>query len=194
MFLLCKPSSERIKRFISAQGDLDPYDLNSRFDSMEAPRGYTADHNRIELGRGEQVFARATAALARWEMFNMNWLELLPADAPVGKGTTVTVLVRHFGFWSLNACKIVRVIDEYGTVQKNGFVYATLPEHAEQGQERFTVEWNRDSDGVFYDILAWSRPNKVIAKLGYPFTRALQKRFARDSMQAMLRAVSGARP
>ncbi|MEK6323521.1 MAG: DUF1990 family protein [Acidobacteriota bacterium] len=44
-------------------------------------------------------------------------------------------------------------------------------------------------DSVWYDIYAYSRPNHLIAKLGYPVTRLLQKRFARESMDAMLRAV-----
>ncbi|MEK6301215.1 MAG: DUF1990 domain-containing protein [Acidobacteriota bacterium] len=194
MLLLTKPSKARIGLFIDTQSGFDFSDPNARDDLMQASRGYTVDCNRIELGRGAQVFARAAAGLARWEMFKLGWLELLPAEAPIEKGTTVAVLVHHLGFWSLNACRIARVIDEDGMVQKYGFVYGTLPDHAEQGRERFTVEWNRDSDRVFYDIVACSRPNKLIAKLGYPFTRALQKRFARDSMQAMVRAVSVARP
>ena len=156
---------------------------------MEPPRGYTLDHNRIELGTGEEVFARAVAALKRWEMFNIGWLELLWPEAPIEEGTTVAVLTHHLGFWSLNACRIVVVIDEQGPARDYGFIYGTLPDHAERGQERFTVEWHRDTGRVFYDILAFSHPNKLLARLGYPFTRVLQKRFARDSMQAMLRAV-----
>ncbi|HYV05865.1 MAG TPA: DUF1990 domain-containing protein [Blastocatellia bacterium] len=190
MFLLSKPSDARIQQFIAAQGELEVVDPSASLNSAEVPRGYSADHNRVELGRGEQDFVCATAALARWEMFKLGWLELLPTAAPIEKGTTVAVLVRHFGFWSLNACKVVRMIDEDGIIQKRGFVYGTLPDHAERGQEQFTVEWNRESNLVFYDIIAWSRPNKLLAKLGYPLSRALQKRFARDSMHAMLRAVS----
>jgi uncharacterized protein (UPF0548 family) len=189
VFLLCKPSNERVKRFISGQRELDFSDPNVRIDSIEAPRGYSVDHNRIELGEGEEVFAQAVTALRRWEMFNFEWLELLWPEAAIEEGMTVAVLVHHLGFWSLNACKIVRVIDEVEPVRQYGVVYGTLPDHAERGRERFAVEWRRDSNKVFYDILACSRPNKLIAKLGYPFTRALQKRFARDSMQAMLRAV-----
>jgi uncharacterized protein (UPF0548 family) len=148
------------------------------------------DHNRVELGKGEDVFALAVSAIKRWEMFHVRWLELLWPEAPIEEGTTVAVLVHHLGFWSLNACKVARIVYDVGPVRQYGFVYGTLPDHAERGQERFTVEWRRDSDRVFYDILAYSRPNKLFAKLGYPFTRALQKRFARDSMQAMLRAVN----
>ena len=48
-------------------------------------------------------------------------------------GTTVAVVVRHYGFWSLNACRIVYVLDDTapdGTeVRRVGFAYGTLPEH-----------------------------------------------------------------
>ncbi|HWO01373.1 MAG TPA: DUF1990 domain-containing protein [Blastocatellia bacterium] len=189
MFLRTRPSNEFAKRFIDFQRNLDFSYSTAAADHMAAPRGYTIDHNRIELGEGEEVFARAIAAIKRWEMFNIGWLELLWPEAPIQEGTTVAVLAHHLGFWSLNACRIVSVIEEEGPRREFGFVYGTLPDHAERGQERFAVEWDRESGKVFYDILAYSRPNKLLARLGYPFTRALQKRFARDSMQAMVLAV-----
>jgi len=43
---------------------------------------------------------------------------------------------------------------------------------------------------VWYDILAFYRPQQLLAQLGYPFARRLQKRFARDSAAAMLRGVA----
>jgi uncharacterized protein (UPF0548 family) len=96
---------------------------------------------------------------------------------------------RLFGLWWLNACQIVYIVDEDGPVKRFGFAYGTLPEHAESGEERFTVEWHEQDDAVWYDILAFSRPQQFLARLGYPFARRLQKRFARDSASAMLRAV-----
>jgi uncharacterized protein (UPF0548 family) len=105
-------------------------------------------------------------------------------------GTDVAVSIHHFGFYSLNACRIVYVVDEEGTVKRFGFAYGTLAEHAETGEERFTVEWNRGDDRVWYYILAFSRPKKMLARLGYPLSRLLQKRFANGSKAAMLEAVS----
>ena len=75
-------------------------------------------------------------------------------------------------------------------MKRYGFAYGTLPEHVERGQESFVVEWDRRDDSVWYDIFAYSMPNHLLAKLGYPITRFLQKRFARDSMEAMRRSVS----
>jgi hypothetical protein len=42
---------------------------------------------------------------------------------------------------------------------------------------------------VRYDILAFSRPQELLTRWGYPLVRRLQKRFAKDSAAAMLRAV-----
>ena len=70
-----------------------------------------------------------------------------------------------------------------------GFAYGTLPDHAESGEEKFIVEWNEADDAVCYDILAFSRPNHFLARLGYPLIRRLQKRFAQDSAAAMKRGV-----
>jgi uncharacterized protein (UPF0548 family) len=105
----------------------------------------------------------------------------------------VVVFARLFGCWLLNACRIVYVVNEEGPVTRYGFAYGTLPGHAESGEERFTVEWHEADDAVWYDILAFSRPHQVLARLGYPLTRRLQKRFARDSAAAMQRAVSNGR-
>lgn len=100
----------------------------------------------------------------------------------------------HFGFYSLNLARIVYIVDENPlgdrAISRFGFAYGTLAEHAESGEERFTVEWNRDDNAVSYEILAFSRPKHAIAKLAYPLSRTVQKRFAHDSGQAMLRAVS----
>jgi uncharacterized protein (UPF0548 family) len=106
-------------------------------------------------------------------------------NAPIAVGSTVAVVVHHLNFWSLNACRIVYVIDEETDVKRFGFAYGTLADHAERGEERFTVEWNPIDDSVWYDILAFSQPNKMAAKLGYPITRMFQRRFARDSMRRM---------
>lgn len=156
----------------------------------DAPSGYKADHNRIELGKGAQTFSRAVEAMRNWKMFALRWVKLFYSNTPIEPGATVCVRVQHLGFWSLNPCRIVYVVDEDGAVKRYGFAYGTLNNHAERGEERFMLEWDHEDDSVSYDILAFSRPGQPFAKLGYPFTRTLQKRFARESKQSMLRAVT----
>ena len=118
-------------------------------------------------------------------MFKLGWVELFHPRAPIQTGATVAVLVRHCGFWSVNACRIAYVFAEE---RRYGFAYGTLQDHAEQGEEKFSVEWAADNS-VWYDILAFSRPRQWQAKVARPLSRRLQERFARDSMAAIARAV-----
>ena len=137
------------------------------------------------MGTGRDDFDRAIAAVKHWKMFDLPWIDLCWPDTPIEPGATVAVLVSHLGFWSLNACRILYAIEEHGTVEKYGFAYGTLPEHAAYGEERFTVEYDKNDGTVWYDVFAFSRP-RLLAFLAYPFTRALQKRFAKDSKTAMM--------
>ena len=81
------------------------------------------------------------------------------------------------------------MIDETAPIRRFGFAYGTLPEHAERGEERFTVELQPDGS-VWYDLFAFSRPSSWYLEAGLALTRSLQKRFARDSMAAMVRATT----
>jgi uncharacterized protein (UPF0548 family) len=129
-------------------------------------------------------------AIKGWEHFQLGWVETSSKDIPIERGQVVGVMARVFRVWCLNACRIVSVIDEPGDVSRYGFVYGTLPGHVESGEERFQVEWNRSDDTVWYDILAFSRPNHVLTRLGYPMVRRVQKRFAHDSAAAMQLGIS----
>jgi len=190
VFGLTAPSEEEIRRFISRQNDSVFSYSEVGASATAVPTGYNVDDNRIQLGRGEVTWPRAAEAIRSWQMFSMPWVRLYWPSAPIQVGTNVAVSVRHFGFYSVNACRIVYIVDEEKPLRRFGFAYGTLAEHAESGEERFTVELD-EKDDVWYDILAFSRPRQPLARLGYPLSRSLQKRFARDSKAAMLQAVSG---
>jgi uncharacterized protein (UPF0548 family) len=189
LFLLRKPSEERINEFLRTQKDL-PFSYDEVGASREgvAPLGYAVDRYRVRLGEGREAYARAVEALREWRQFDLGWVRLLPPGAPIGVGTTVDVLARHSGFWSLNTARIVYLLEESGEVERFGFGYGTLPGHAERGEERFSVIWDRENDSVYYDVFAFSRPMHPLALIGYPFARLLQRRFARDSKRAMIEA------
>ena len=188
MFFSSRPNRTSIEAFIAAQQNQKFSYAEVGCTRQQAPNGYTADHNRINLGQGSDTFERAKSAVHQWKMFDMPWIDLCWSDTPIEPGATVAVVIPHLGFWSINACRIVYLIEEHGSLEKCGFAYGTLPGHVESGEDRFTVEWQED-DSVWYDILAFSRPNHFLARLGYPLVRRLQKRFARDSAAAMRRAL-----
>jgi uncharacterized protein (UPF0548 family) len=189
MLLLQKPSVDRLRGFLTGQAKFDFTYSAVGATAAVPPAGYVVDRTRIKLGEGAGTFAAAQAALRRWEHFRLGWVEAWPPETPIQAGQVVAVIARLFGLWWLNACQIVYLVDEDGPVKRFGFAYGTLPQHAESGEERFTVEWHEAGDTVWYDIVAFSRPQQFLARLGYPFTRRLQKRFARDSAAAMLGAV-----
>ena len=189
MFFLTPPSPEAIRQFISSQRNL-PFsypEVGATRD--DPPSGYTVDHNRVQLGFGKECYERAIGALRNWKQFDLGWVRIVPAGTPIEVGSIVAIFTRHFGFWSLNACRVVYLMDENGPTKKFGFAYGTLASHVERGEERFTIEWHNDDDSVWYDILAFSRPNKLLIKLGVPLARMLQRRFAKDSLKAMAEAV-----
>jgi hypothetical protein len=94
------------------------------------------------------------------------------------------VLGRHFGLWSLNACRIVYVIEEEASLLKcYGFAFGTLPGHVERGEERFTVEWHRAYDSVFYEVFAFARPAHPLARVG-PAVRAAGPETVRGCLPA----------
>ena len=173
---------------------------------LKLANGFSVDHNRILLGRGQAAFQRAKVALTKWEMFNLRWVEAIFAQKRSSKsssikvGTTMAVLARGI-LWSVNPCRIVYTIEDE-TFSRNsdsetsnqdqiirfGFGYGTLPGHVERGEERFQVEHHLATDEVWYDLFAFSRPNYLVAKIGFPIVRKYQKAFARDSKTAMYRA------
>ena len=194
MLSLRKPSVESIRPFLAAQAKL-PFTYSAvGATAGTPPDGYVVDHTRIKLGEGEQVFHSARAALRRWEQFHLGWVEAWSPGTPIQSGEVVAVMGRAIGLWWLNACRIVYVVDELGPICMFGFAYGTLPGHVESGEERFLIQWDQGENSVWYDILAFSRPNHFLTRLGYPMVRRTQKRFGRDSASSMFRAVNVALP
>ncbi len=188
MFSRRQPSEEVVRQFISSQQDL-PFSYSEvGATQSEPPAGFTIDHNRTRLGDGGNTYQRAVSALQSWKQFDLGWVTVVPPGRPLEVGTTVAVLAKVFGLWSLNAARIVYMIDEErDSIKRFGFAYGTLPDHVECGEERFTIEWT-DDDSVWYDIYAFSRPQHPLVKLGFPVARRLQKRFAKDSLASIVKA------
>jgi uncharacterized protein (UPF0548 family) len=131
------------------------------------------------------VYERAVEALRQWRQFDLGWVTVVPRGVKLEKGATVAVKTRTGGLWSLSAARVVYMIDEGEPIRRFGFAYGTLPDHVERGEERFLIEWNSSDDSVWYDILAFSEPRHPLVRLGSPYARMLQKRFARDSLLVM---------
>jgi len=187
MFLIHRPGERRIREVLASQEGVGFTYPEVGATRTQPPAGYQVHRECFALGSGPGAFGRARQAIREWRMFEVGWLELCWPDGPIARGGTVAVLAHHLGLWSLHVVRIVYVVDE---PRKFGFAYGTLAEHAESGEEWFGVEL-RDDDSVWYEVLAFSRERHILAKIGYPFTRSLQRKFRGDSGMAMQRAAAG---
>jgi uncharacterized protein (UPF0548 family) len=142
------------------------------------PSGFAHDRSHSILGRGEAVFSSAVCACEQWRNFDLGWVRVANPTARIELAEVVAVQVHSLGLWSLNLSRIVEVIRDPLAF---GFIYKTTVHHVEEGEERFLVTMDGDSGKVEYTLEAVSRPRALLARLGFPVTRAFQHRFARDS-------------
>jgi len=154
------------------------------------PDGYTIDRYGIDLGTGEELYERARQALRRWDHTRLGWVEVVPASDPTALGTDLAIHVHVPPTHFLNGGRVT-VMTDHDAAGRRAFSigYGTLLDHAEQGEEAFTVSWDRATNVVRYDVLAFSRPRLPMARMLKPWTRRLQKHFARDTCAAMQQAV-----
>jgi len=154
---------------------------------LPLPLAFAHDVSRSRLGAGERVLSAAKEAMRSWAEFDLGWVQVVNPAAPVKTGEYVAVLVYTAGLWSLNISRILETVD---TPTRFGFLYSTTSQHVENGQERFLVELDEEQGSVTYFIEALSKPHHLLARLGSPFARAMQRRFARESHARMKEIVS----
>lgn len=151
---------------------------------------YTIDHRRFPLGQGHQTFERARAALFAWRGFDIPWLTLHGRDRPVHFGQNVATETRVLGLWFVNPCRVVHLEDGDDGWNRVAFAYGTLAGHVACGEERFSVRLDPASEAVELEILAFSRPARMLTRIGRPWMRRIQRRFAADSADALSRALA----
>ncbi|MCA9073121.1 MAG: DUF1990 domain-containing protein [Planctomycetaceae bacterium] len=187
MIFLRKPPPETLRKILDSQAGLNfTYpNVGATIEGTDLPSGFVVDHTRALLGTGTETFEAAKSALRKWRQYAFPWLEAWPDDTPLEKGRDIATVAHVMGLWWVNICRIVEAFDE---PNRFGYIYGTLPEHAECGEERFLIELSETGE-VTYDILAFSRPYQWMPRLGYPLVRRVQKRFGRDSVESLRREV-----
>lgn len=121
---------------------------------------------KVKLVFLPRTFEAAKAARQRRQQFQLGWVEPWSSETPLQAGQVVAMMGWDVGCWWLNSCRIKDTVDEAGPMTKFGFAYRTLSGHIEIGEERFLIEWDQDTDKVFYNILTCSRPNHFLTRLG----------------------------
>lgn len=193
MFTLLKPSGAEIAEFVAAQSNQNfSYAEVGETKNRRAPEDYPINELRGKLGEGGRIYEKAVIALRSWQMYATDWTEVHPRGVPISAGEAFVTLVYHLGFWSLNPCRVVYAFEEEEADRfcRSGFAIGTLPQHSEAGEERFMIEWDKETNAVYYDLYAFARAHNWMAKIGFPFVPLFQKRFAADSLKAMSAAIS----
>ena len=188
MVQLFKPTKEQLEDFLKKSRKLSFSYKEVGATKTDFPKGYDHDINEIEIGYGEEVWQAAKNAIRNWKMFPGVWADIWPRDTPIEKGKVVVMIVRVFGLWWKNSCRIVYTFDE---PNRFGFAYGTLTNHIEKGEEIFFVEKD-DKGRVFYKIQAFSTPRIWLVKLTYPIGRFLQRKFVKESKENMKEVVLAA--
>ncbi|MBC7466220.1 MAG: DUF1990 domain-containing protein [Bdellovibrio sp.] len=110
-------------------------------------------------------------------------------------GRDMLMLAKFAGFTFTFGVRITAVIDEVRTdsskqkIQVWGYSYRTLTGHFEIGEIRFEVFKNLKSGEVFFEINAYSKPDRIpnfFNRTGFRlFGRSLQKYFATSSIDRL---------
>lgn len=191
MFHLHPPTDEAIRATLRglAEAPFTYADVGATLAPLaEAPPGFVLDRYGVDLGRGRRVFERARDALSRIENYPASFTRIVRAHEELAPGALFATVAAHLGFASVHPCRVIHVVRERDP-DRFGFTFGTLPGHAESGEESFTVTMSDDQ--VRYDVLAFSRPSGLLARLGAPVARAYQRRFQRETL-ATMRATVGA--
>ena len=185
MFLATRPSPEQVAAFLEQSRDVAlvvPTDWSRGRRASGFLGGPADDHGRT-WPRGVGAGQPRTRALGA---FRARLGGGSPPSAPLTIGTTVCVLVRHLGFWSMNGCRVVSPDRRPRRTRDRICV-----RHADQSRRVRRGDLQADARsghwrGRLHDPCGVAAC--AFARLGYPVTRRLQARFRRDSAAAMVRA------
>lgn len=198
MFSLRTLTEEAVEEEVKLVENADYNYPDLEITKQRDPKGYTVDHNRIQLGEGEAHYEKAVEAVRNWKMFDLGWVRQVRSKdkVPIEPGVIAAVSSAQLGLHTLCLSRIIYTIDDTieidsQKVKRFGFAYGTLPTHVEAGEERFLIEWNQATDEVWYDVLAFSKPYHILTKIGYFYARMCQKAFGRDTKRVMRETVQG---
>ena len=89
-------------------------------------------------------------------MFELGWVRVVNAAAPIECGQIIAVEVHALGLWSVNLSRILETVD---SETQFGFLYSTTNQHVEQGEEKFILRRNPETAEVSYNWKPYHGPD-----------------------------------
>ncbi|CAL8462562.1 g2095 [Coccomyxa elongata] len=170
------------------------------------PWGWNADYDRVQVGKGKRAYTTAREFVKTWQHMGLGWVDTNRPEVKVGEH--VIVMAKVLGLlWMCNPLRIVYAREEKASMPATALLKAsrqpactrkgmrydfwqtTLEGHSLAGEERFSVQWCKEDDSVWYEIYAISRPATLLALTSYPLARYYQRRFRQESIAAVRDAV-----
>lgn len=132
------------------------------------PPGYRQLRASRHIGTGRARFEQAAEAVMRYGMLRGAGLTVSATTEVAEPGAEVLGRLGPFSA----PCRVIYVIDE---PDRRGFAYGSLPGHAVQGEEMFSVRYDPADGAVYAEVAAFSRPATWWSRLGAPVLALSQK-------------------
>jgi uncharacterized protein (UPF0548 family) len=146
---------------------------------------------REPIGKGLDDYGKAVDALRNARCFDLAWVTCV-AECPFKNGGTFSLIVKAFGLWAVNFCRIIYIETNDTSDEKIVSIgIATLPVHAAVGEERLSVSMDQKTGQVDFLIGSHSKPSTFLSRLFAGYLRKRQDVFAVDATARMRRAVTG---
>lgn len=136
------------------------------------PPGWRHVRRRVRLPAGS--FAAAGQAVLGWRLHRAAGIRM-DADAP--RAAPGVRVVSRLGVGPLRLAAPCAVVWAADDDRRAGFGYGTLPGHPARGEEAFVVTRD-DSGAVWFEVRAFSRPDRWYLRAAGPVGRAFQHGYA----------------
>ena len=187
MFFLRHPSDARVREHLASIADAPfthHFEGRTRHPIERPPDRMQLDAYGCELGTGDAVYRRGVEALKSFANYPSSFTRVVRLSPGFAVGTVFGTVASHFGFASMQPCRIAFLIDEPDE-GRFGFVLGTLPGHVVSGEETFVVCSDSATGRVRYEVRVLSRPEALLARVGRSVVRLVQRRFRRETCAAM---------
>jgi uncharacterized protein (UPF0548 family) len=177
-----RPNAEYLAGVVErVRGEDVTYEQPGGTKSIALPGGYDHLWEAAVVGRGEIGWARSRDALRHWQAHLYAGFTITPADAPIEPGTVIVTSRRVGPVFVVAPCRVIYRTDEE---DRFDFALGTLPGHPEHGEEAFHL--NRTEQGaVRFEVITFSRPAGLAARLGGSLARGVQAAIVRRYLKGV---------